>query len=155
MPKDKKPFKDTKVGQFLKQTAPNLAGELIGLVGDVTGVSILSNIGDKISKSTELTPEDKATALALLDMDKQEMIEVTDRWESDMVSDSWLSKNVRPLTLIYLLLLLSVLVIGDSLDLNFIVTESWIQLLEYVLITVITAYFGSRGFEKYNKIKHK
>ena len=155
MSKDKKRFSETKVGSFLQTKAPDLAGDIIGLVGDITGVEILSKIGDKISKSTELTPEDKALALALLEMDKQEMSEISNRWNSDMVSDSWLSKNVRPLVLIYLIVVFTALVVCDSLNLAFAVSDPWIQLLEYVLITVITAYFGSRGFEKFNKIKHK
>jgi hypothetical protein len=154
MSKQKKKFNETRVGKFLKEKAPDLAGDLLGLVGDVTGVGVLSNIGDKIKGSTELSPEDKALALKELDLDIVEMQEVSKRWEADMKSDSFLSKNARPLTLLWLMLIMSILIFVDSVEsISFTVEEAWISLLSTLLVTVVVAYFGSRGYEKGKKLK--
>ena len=80
------------------------------------------------------------------------MNNVSNRWVSDMKSDSWLSKNTRPLTLIYLTIAMSLFVILDSTVLLEI-KDGWVSLLEALLITVYVAYFGSRGAEKITKIK--
>ena len=80
------------------------------------------------------------------------MNNVSSRWASDMKSDSWLSKNTRPLTLIYLTIAMSLFVILDSTVLLEI-KDGWVSLLEALLITVYVAYFGSRGAEKITKIK--
>lgn len=152
MKKDKKKFGQTAVGKFLKTQAPDLAGDLLGLVGDVTGVGMLSTIGDKIKGSDKLTPSQKETALELLKIDIAEMEEVTKRWESDMASDSWLSKNVRPLVLLYLVVVVSVFAVMDSISSEITFTVAWINLFSSLLLTVIVAYFGSRGAEKYKKI---
>ena len=73
---------------------------------------------------------------------------VTERWKSDMSSDSWLSKNVRPLVLIFLVLCTMLLVFIDAGILEFKVEDKWISLLEITLLTVIGAYFGGRSIEK-------
>ncbi len=150
--KEKKPFKQTRIGKFLLNKAPSLAGDILSVAGDITGVEILKNIGSKIKRSEELTPIDKEQAMQLLDMDIKEMEEVSKRWLADMNSDSWMSKNVRPMTLIYLLVIFTVLVIGDSIDNGFHVEEAWKKIIESLLITVFIAYFGSRGIEKYKKL---
>ena len=76
---------------------------------------------------------------------------VTDRWKADMNSDSWLSKNVRPLTLIFLVVSTVLMIFIDAGAISFTVEEKWTDLLQLVLITVIGAYFGGRSFEKRNK----
>ena len=70
-----------------------------------------------------------------------------------MKSDSWLSKNTRPLTLIYLTVITSLYIILDSLNIAFEIDESWVELLKTLLVTIYVAYFGSRGFEKVGSIK--
>ena len=75
---------------------------------------------------------------------------VTDRWTSDMASDSKLSKNVRPLMLIFLIVCTMLLVFIDSGSLNFNVDQQYVDLLQIVLITTIGAYFGGRTLEKRN-----
>ena len=75
----------------------------------------------------------------------------TERWKYDSTSDSWLSKNIRPLVLLILVISTILLVFIDAGKISFEVKESWVDLLQIVLITVIGAYFGSRGLEKYNK----
>ena len=73
---------------------------------------------------------------------------ITDRWSADMNSDSWLSKNVRPLVLIFLVVSTVLMIFIDAGTINFTVEEKWTDLLQLVLITVIGAYFGGRSVEK-------
>ena len=75
----------------------------------------------------------------------------TERWKSDMGSDSWLSKNVRPLVLLFLIVSTIVMIFIDAGAIKFNVQENWVDLLQIVLITVISAYFGGRSFEKIKK----
>ena len=76
---------------------------------------------------------------------------ITSRWEADLKSDSWLSKNVRPLTLVFLIVCTMLLIFIDAGAINFEVKSSWVDLLQLVLITVIGAYFGGRSLEKVKK----
>ena len=76
---------------------------------------------------------------------------ITSRWEADLKSDSWLSKNVRPLVLIFLIVCTMLLIFIDAGALKFNVKDSYIELLQLVLITVIGAYFGGRSLEKVKK----
>ena len=76
---------------------------------------------------------------------------ITSRWEADLKSDSWLSKNVRPLVLIFLIVCTMLLIFIDAGALKFEVKSSWVDLLQLVLITVIGAYFGGRSIEKVKK----
>ena len=76
---------------------------------------------------------------------------ITARWEADLKSDSWLSKNVRPMTLIFLIVCTMLLIFIDAGAINFNVKDSYVDLLQLVLITVIGAYFGGRSLEKVKK----
>lgn len=150
--KKKKKFRDTGVGKFLLEKIPNAVGSLAGILPDQGVLGVVKNI---IETNQELSEADREMAYKLLEMDLQEMENVTKRWEADMVSDSWMSKNVRPLVLIYLTLVTSLLIVADSIGWDFEVDEAWIGLLKNLLITVYFAYFGSRGWEKYQKIKNE
>ena len=77
--------------------------------------------------------------------------EISTRWAADMASDSWLSKNVRPLVLIFLVISTVLLIFIDAGAINFVVEAKWTDLLQLVLITVIGAYFGGRSLEKVKK----
>jgi hypothetical protein len=79
---------------------------------------------------------------------------VTKRWEADMTSDSWLSKNVRPLVLLFLVFCTVLMVFIDAGSIKFEVADKWTDLLQIVLITVIGAYFGGRSVEKVGKVKN-
>ena len=85
-------------------------------------------------------------------MDLEEMRGVTERWYNDMISDSWLSKNTRPLVLLYLTFVTSLFVVLDSTGNAFAIDVEWIELLKTLLVTTYVAYFGSRGIEKYKAI---
>ena len=145
----KKKFAETKLGKFLKKIGSSIVDKAEDILPDSGFYGILKNI---ISSDTKLTPEDKETALKLLEMDSVEMQEVSKRWESDMKSDSWLSKNTRPMTLIFLTISTVFIIILDSLNIDFGVNTEWIDLLKSLLITVYVAYFGSRGVEKFKAI---
>ena len=145
----KKKFSETKVGKFLSKVAPNI----LGVAGDILpDAGILGVVKNLIKKDPALPPEDKEKALMLLEQDMVEMQEVSKRWSSDMKSDSWLSKNTRPMALIFLTASLVVIMLLDSFEINFTVDAGWVDLLKSLLITVYVAYFGSRGVEKFKKI---
>ena len=74
--------------------------------------------------------------------------QISDRWKADMNSDSWLSKNVRPLVLIFLVVCTVLMIFIDAGTIAFEVEAKWTDLLQLVLITVIGAYFGGRSLEK-------
>jgi len=76
---------------------------------------------------------------------------ITDRWSADMNSDSWLSKNIRPMTLAFLVMSTVLMIFIDAGTIKFIVEDKWTDLLQIVLITVIGAYFGGRSLEKVKK----
>ena len=145
----KKKFKDSRVGRFLTSIGSTLGDGMGDILPDNGVLGVFKRL---IAKDSTLTPQDKETALKLLEMDSQEIQEVSKRWDSDMQSDSWLSKNVRPITLIYLTLATTIYIVLDSLQIDFKIDEAWIELLKTLLVTIYVAYFGSRGFEKYKKI---
>ena len=135
----KKKFSETKVGKFLMKVAPHIFNVTSAINPTSSVLKLLKGL---ISNDEVITPKDKETALELLKMDIIESQEITKRWDSDMKSDSWLSKNVRPLTLVFF-------------SISYIV--GWF--LEYpldsitgLLSLIVAAYFGSRGFEKLRAI---
>lgn len=145
----KKKFSETKVGEFLKQKGSKVLSFMGDLLPDQGALGIVKNL---ISHDDTLSPEDKEQALKLLEMDVVEMQEVSKRWSSDMKSDSWLSKNTRPMSLIFLTISMVILILLDSFNIDFAVEGSWIELLKNLLVTVYVAYFGSRGVEKFKSI---
>ena len=123
-----------------------LSGGTADLVNSVGGV--IDNL--TTSKEEKLEAERKIKELMAnyeVEMEKN----ITSRWEADLKSDSWLSKNVRPLVLVFLIVCTMLLIFIDAGALNFEVKSSWVDLLQLVLITVIGAYFGGRSFEKVKK----
>ena len=145
-----KKFNETKIGAFLKTKAPALLKKIGDLLPDKGSLAIVKNL---ISSDTKIKAVDKEMAMKLIEQDLTEMENVSKRWSSDMKSDSWLSKNTRPLTLIYLTLASTTLMILDSFhNILFSIDTAWVELLKTLLITVYVAYFGSRGAEKITKI---
>ena len=146
----KKKFNQTKVGQFLSKAAPGI----LDLAGDVLpDAGVLGLVKNLIHKDPVLPAEDKEKALKLLEQDMIEMQEISKRWASDMKSDSWLSKNTRPMSLIFLTVMTVAFIWVDSHEtLSFTVEQEWISLLKTLTATVYVAYFGSRGVEKFKTI---
>ena len=119
------------------------AAELVKGVGGV-----LDNL--TTSKEEKLEAERKVKDLIAnyeIEMEKN----ITERWKMDMQSDSWLSKNIRPLVLVFLVVSTVLMIFIDAGTINFIVEDKWTDLLQLVLITVIGAYFGGRSLEKVKK----
>jgi hypothetical protein len=145
----------TRVGDTLRwlvEQGRDVAPELLEIAGSLTGVKALSELGAKISGSTELSETDKKMLLAQIEMDKEDMINISNRWKYDMQSDSFLSKNIRPICLGFLTLAMTCFIILDSSSVNFNIDDVWVDLLKTLLVTVYLAYFGSRGVEKFKKI---
>ncbi len=120
---------------------------------------VIKEVGDVIDKLTT-TDEEKL----LIKKQVQEIMnkanadaenQITRRWESDMKSDSWLSKNTRPLALIFLsVMAISFIWVDSHEEISFTVEQEWIALLKQLLTTVYIAYFGSRGMEKFKTISN-
>ena len=139
----------TRVGDFLRSINFSKALDVVAKLtsGDVSGA-----IKELSDNSNELTQEQREVALELVKLDMKAQEDVTNRWRYDMESDNWLSKNVRPMALIFLTVATVLIAISDSMNWNFNVDTSWIDLLKTLLITVYTAYFAGRSFEKYRKL---
>ena len=123
------------------------------------GSTLVESVGgvldDLITTDDERKEAKRKLKELILNHEAQMEKQITDRWTADMNSDSWLSKNVRPMVLIFLIVCTMLLIFIDAGALTFTVEEKWTDLLQLVLITVIGAYFGGRSFEKGKKIKHK
>ena len=119
------------------------AKELVKGVGDV-----IDNL--HTSKEEKLEAEKKIKDM-IMSYEAEMQKQVTERWKVDMQSDSWLSKNIRPLVLIFLCVSTVLLIFIDAGVISFEVKASWVDLLQLVLITVIGAYFGGRSLEKVKK----
>ena len=105
-------------------------------------------IDEVITSEEEREVLKNAMQKMLLDSEAVVQQNVTERWKADMNSDSWLSKNVRPMVLMFLVLCAMILVFIDAGFIDFKVEDKWINLLEITLLTVIGAYFGGRSIEK-------
>ena len=119
------------------------AADLVKSVGGVID-------GLHTSDEEKLAAEQKIKELVAkyeIEMEKN----ITARWQADLKSDSWLSKNVRPMVLIFLIVCTMLLIFIDAGAIKFDVKDTWVDLLQLVLITVIGAYFGGRSFEKVKK----
>lgn len=158
MPKEKKlTYKDkhgvSRVGNFLKSIGKgDLINKIIGTAGALITGNVSGAISNLLRKSDELTPEQRTYALELLKSDVEENEQITKRWQHDMDSDSWLAKNVRPMILIYLTFMMTVIVICDSALESFVVEEMWVTLLKTLMLAVYVAYFGGRSYEKTKKL---
>ena len=123
-----------------------LSGGAAKLVKSVGG--IIDNL--HTSKEEKLEAEQKIKEL-VANYEVQMEKEISSRWDADMKSDSWLSKNVRPLVLVFLVVSTVLMIFIDAGTINFVVEAKWTDLLQLVLITVIGAYFGGRSLEKTKK----
>ena len=116
---------------------------------------LIKNVGDVVDNLTTTDEERLEAKQKLKDIimgyEAQMQKEVTERWKFDMQSDSWLSKNIRPMVLIFLVVSTIILIFIDGGVISFIVEPSWINLLQITLLTVIGAYFGGRSYEKVKK----
>ena len=146
MPKSKKKFKDTTVGQLLFGAASVINPTLGNVLRGVTSPK------EAIAKKTksDAPAEDKVKLQQLIyEQQNKELEAVTSRWEADSMSDSWMSKNVRPLVLVWCICIFSLAGILDSVDsIPFNIGRTWNDTFEKVMMAVVLAYFGGRTTEK-------
>ena len=128
---------------------------ILGKIFSGSAADLVKGVGNVVdnlhtSKEEKLEAERKIKEL-IADYETKMEANITDRWKADMISDSWLSKNVRPLILIFLVVSTVLMIFIEAGPIQFVVEEKWTDLLQLVLITVIGAYFGGRSFEKRKK----
>ena len=150
---DKKKFKDSTVGKLLFGAAsminPTLGNVLQGVMSPKDAIA-------EITKA-DIPAEEKIKLQQLIyEQQNKEMEAITSRWEADSKSDSWLSKNVRPLVLVWCIVIFSLAGLLDSVDsIAFNIGATWNDTFEKVMMAVVLAYFGGRSGEKIGNILKK
>jgi hypothetical protein len=153
MSKTKKKFKDTTVGQLLFGAAsvinPALGNVLQGLTSPKEALAAITK--------SDVSAEDKIKLQQIVyDQQNKEIESITSRWQADSISDSWLSKNVRPLVLVWCIVIFSLSGILDSVEsIPFQINSLWNDTFEKVMMAVVLAYFGGRTTEKATSIFKK
>ena len=143
---DRKKIKDTGLGKWLKEKAPNVLSTVGDLLPDQGALGVVKNLLDKEPGI------DPAEAKAKIDAEIAFQNNVTERWKADMGSDVKLAKYIRPVTLICLMVMFMATMIADSMDAwPFNVKDSYVSLLEILMLTAFGAYFAGRTIEKSRK----
>mgnify|MGYP000509851708 CR=1 FL=1 len=143
---EKKPFKESTLGKMLLGAAtlinPTLGSVLEGITSPGEAIAAITK--------SNISQEDKIKLQTLIfDQQNKEMEAVTNRWLADSISDSWLSKNVRPLVLVWCIVVFTLAGILDSIDgVPFTINSLWNNTFESVMMAVVLAYFGGRTTEK-------
>lgn len=147
MRKDRKKIKDTKVGIWLKDKAPDVLETVGELLPDQGALGVVKRL---IDLEPNMTAQEKMELeKMLMEYESNAQDNVTERWKSDMMSDSWLSKNIRPMILMYLILSFTIFVVTDSIEnVAFNINESYIDVFSVLMTTAFTAYFAGRSYEK-------
>jgi hypothetical protein len=142
---EKKKIRDTKLGEWLRDKAPNILDTVGDLLPDQGALGLVKNLLDK---EPGISPEE---AKARVDAEIAFQDNVTRRWEADMSSDVKIAKVIRPATMITLMVFFMGVMVWDGLDESFMPRESYISLLEILMLTVFGAYFAGRTVEKVRK----
>ena len=144
--KEESKVKDTKFGHWLKDKAP----DVLNVVGDMLPDRGVLGVAKNLLENT--TSIDPAEIKARVDAEVEFQENVTERWKADMSSDVQLAKYIRPVTLIALMSMFMATMVLDSLDnLPFNVKDSYVSLLEILMLTAFGAYFAGRTIEKSRK----
>lgn len=145
-----KKFKDTTIGQLLFGAASVINPTLGNILQGVT--SPKEAIAEITKSKTSL--EDKIKLQQLIyEQQNKEIESITSRWKADSMSDSWMSKNVRPIVLIWCIVVFSFAGIIDSIEsIGFTINDNWNATFENVMMAVVLAYFGGRTTEKATSI---
>ena len=142
----KQKIKDTNLGTWLKSKAPNVLTVVGDLLPDSGGLGVVKNL---IAKDPDVDTEE---GVAAVDAEIQFQNNVTERWKADMGSDVKLAKLIRPVTLIALMTMFMVTMVADSMDdWPFNVKDSYVDLLQVLMLTAFGAYFAGRTIEKAKK----
>lgn len=143
---ERKKIKDTGLGKWLREKAPKVLETVGDLLPDQGGLGIVKNLLDKEPGV------DPAEAKAKIDAEIAFQNNVTERWKADMGSDVKLAKYIRPVTLICLMVMFMATMVADSMDAwPFNVKDSYVSLLEILMLTAFGAYFAGRTIEKSRK----
>lgn len=146
MSKQETKIRDTNLGKWLREKAPSVLDTVGDLLPDQGALGVVKNLLDKEPNI------DPAEAKAKIDAEIAFQNNVTERWKADMGSDVKLAKYIRPVTLIALMTMFMITMVLDSLDyLPFNVKESYVSLLEILMLTSFGAYFAGRTIEKAKK----
>lgn len=139
-------IRDTKLGEWIRDKAPNVLDAVGDLLPDRGGLGVVKSL---LESTTSIDP---AEIQARVDAEVAFQNNVTERWKADMGSDVKLAKYIRPVTLICLMAMFMVTMVLDSLDqLPFNVKDSYVSLLEILMLTAFGAYFAGRTIEKSRK----
>ena len=131
-----------------------ILGKLFGNAGGSV-VDKLAGVADRFIRTKDEKAEfEKQMTQIFIEAEAAMQKNVTDRWKADLEHGNWLTRSVRPLVLIFLIVATVLMVFIDSGSLQFEVEEKWTELLQLVLMTTIGAYFGGRSVEKFNKNKN-
>ena len=147
---DNKKFKDSTVGKLLFGAAsiinPTLGSVLQGVTSPKEAIAAIAK--------SDVSLDDKIKLQQLIyEQQNKEIEAITSRWKSDSMSDSWMSKNVRPLVLVWCIVVFSFAGILDSVEtIPFHINELWNDTFEKVMMAVVLAYFGGRSSEKVTSI---
>jgi hypothetical protein len=153
MSKLKKKFSETTVGKLLFGAA-SLVNPTLGNL--ISGASTPAEAIAAIGKSDVSSEEKIKLQQLIFEQQNKEMEAVTSRWQADSTSDSWLSKNVRPLVLVWCIVIFSLAGILDSVEsIPFHIGATWNDTFEKVMMAVVLAYFGGRSSEKVTSIFKK
>ena len=145
--KEKNKIRDTRLGGWLKDKAPKVLDIVGDLLPDQGALGIVKNLIDK--QYPDLSPEE---VKAKIDAEIAFQNNVTERWKADMGSDVKLAKLIRPVTLIALMAMFMATMVADSMDdWPFNVKDSYVSLLEILMLTAFGAYFAGRTIEKARK----
>ena len=143
MSKENKKIKDTKLGEWLRDKAPDVLDTVGDLLPDSGGLGVVKNL---LNLKPDLDPEE---VKAKIDAEIAFQNNVTERWKADMSSDIKLAKYIRPVTLICLMVMFMATMVADSMDAwPFNVKDSYVSLLEILMLTSFGAYFAGRTIEK-------
>ena len=147
---DRKKIKDTKLGKWLAEKAPGIL-EVVGeLLPDRGALGVVKNLIDKDDSV------DPVEAQRVIDAEVRFQENVTERWKADMGSDVKLAKLIRPLTLIALMVMFMLTMTADSIDgWPFDVKDSYVDLLQILMMTAFGAYFAGRSIEKVKNQQNK
>jgi hypothetical protein len=134
---------------------PNFLAKLFGDAGGSI-IDKLAGVTDRfIRTKDEKAAFEKEMTEILISAEAAMQKNVTERWKADLEHGNWLTRSVRPLVLVFLIVSTVLMVFIDSGSINFNVEDKWTDLLQLVLMTTIGAYFGGRSVEKFNQIKKK
>jgi hypothetical protein len=143
-------LRDTKVGQWLKSSAPHLLDAVGNALPDSGVLGIVKNLVDL---DNNVTHEQRMELHNLIVSERIAMeAELTKRWESDNNADSWLAKHTRPMIVLSLVIALFVFIVLDSMAIPFEVRDAWVRLYEVLIVTAVGGYFTLRSvYDKRNR----